>query len=97
MLGPVLFRSANVRNRRIPAADRSGVKGPNLPIAAIASRRLCTNGCRAVLLSASAQLQVDNPDVVARRRGSKARNQAGPGRVFLCETAARWARGTRSN
>jgi hypothetical protein len=49
------------------------------------------------LLSASSQLQVDNPDVVACRRGSKARNQAGRGRVFLCETAARWARGTRSN
>ena len=29
-----------------------------------------------MLLSVSAQLQVDNPDVFARRRGSKARNQA---------------------
>src|SRR3954453_20976940 len=56
---PVLFRPANVR----------------CSIAAIPSRRSCTSGCRAVLLSAAAQRQVDNPDVVAAlaapRRGTK--------------------------
>src|SRR3954451_3433375 len=87
-------KSANRTIADLLVAD--GVGSP-CPIAAIALRRFCTSGCRAVLLSASAQLQVDNPDVAACCRDSKARNHTGPGRVFLCETATRWARGKRSN